>query len=170
MNEKTVCHPMWTLSLGDDLGNLVLMPCPGTKGVSALDTFHSLKLESVDMVITALSDDEMQAKALPPFQIIADETNIIWHQLPIPDDSTPSAQFQTDWALLEPQVLALLSDKRSVALHCMGGSGRTGLLAGHLLLDLGWDLDVIKQQVQALRPGAFTKPVQIEYIDFIAHK
>jgi protein-tyrosine phosphatase len=158
---------MWTLSLGDDLGNLVLMPCPGTKGVSALDTFHSLKLESVDMVITALSDDEMQAKALPPFQIIADETNIIWHQLPIPDDSTPSAQFQTDWALLEPQVLALLSDKRSVALHCMGGSGRTGLLAAHILVALGWSLAEIVEQVQALRPNAFTHPDQRQYIEAV---
>ncbi len=165
MSEKNVCHPTWTLSLGEDLGNLILMPCPGTKGVSVLDTFQSLKAQSVDMVITALSDEEMNEKALPPFQTIANEANIAWHQLPIPDDSIPSVQFQNDWMALEPQVLALLSEKRSVALHCMGGSGRTGLLAAHILVALGWSLEDIVKQVQALRPKAFTHPDQRQYIE-----
>ena len=57
-----------------------------------------------------------------------------------------------------------------LVLHCMGGSGRTGMLAAHLLLELGWDLDTIKKEVKVLRPGAFTKPVQIEYIDQVAAK
>ncbi|EMY8516756.1 dual specificity protein phosphatase family protein, partial [Vibrio cholerae] len=51
-----------------------------------------------------------------------------------------------------------------VALHCMGGSGRTGLLAAHLLLEKGWPLESIITQVQALRPGAFTKEVQVQYV------
>ncbi|EEY43727.1 predicted protein-tyrosine phosphatase [Vibrio mimicus VM223] len=46
----------------------------------------------------------------------------------------------------------------------MGGSGRTGLLAAHLLLEKGWSLESIITQVQALRPGAFTKEVQVEYV------
>ncbi len=49
-------------------------------------------------------------------------------------------------------------------MHCMGGSGRTGLLAAHLLLEKGWELQNIITQVQSLRPGAFTKDVQVEYI------
>jgi protein-tyrosine phosphatase len=51
----------------------------------------------------------------------------------------------------------------------MGGSGRTGLFAAHLLLEKGWDLDKIVQEVQALRPGAFTKPIQVEYINGVAN-
>ncbi|CRZ67802.1 protein tyrosine phosphatase [Vibrio cholerae] len=46
----------------------------------------------------------------------------------------------------------------------MGGSGRTGLLAAHLLLEKGWPLESIITQVQALRPGAFTKEVQVQYV------
>jgi protein-tyrosine phosphatase len=52
----------------------------------------------------------------------------------------------------------------------MGGSGRTGLLAAHILLERGWDLDTIKARVQALRPGAFTKPVQIDYVGQLVAK
>ncbi len=50
----------------------------------------------------------------------------------------------------------------------MGGSGRTGLLAAHVLLEKNWSLNEIVPQVQALRPGAFTKPLQVEYIEQFA--
>ncbi|MGR5542522.1 phosphatase, partial [Vibrio campbellii] len=56
-----------------------------------------------------------------------------------------------------------------VAMHCMGGSGRTGLFAAHLLLEKNWPLDKIISEVQALRPGAFTKPVQVDYIQSVAN-
>jgi protein-tyrosine phosphatase len=52
----------------------------------------------------------------------------------------------------------------------MGGSGRTGLFAAHLLLEKGWSLDEIISRVQALRPGAFTKQVQVDYIKAVAEK
>lgn len=55
-------------------------------------------------------------------------------------------------------------------MHCMGGSGRTGLLAANLLLELDWPLEKIISEVQALRPGAFQKPVQVEYVQQLAAK
>lgn len=36
-----------------------------------------------------------------------------------------------------PQLLALLSEGRHLAMHCHGGSGRTGLVAALLLMTLG---------------------------------
>ncbi len=53
-------------------------------------------------------------------------------------------------------------------MHCMGGSGRTGLLAGHLLLDIGWPLEQCIERIQSLRPGAFTKQEQRRYIEQVA--
>ncbi|HAS8133726.1 TPA: phosphatase, partial [Vibrio vulnificus] len=64
---------------------------------------------------------------------------------------------------------AILRDGGKVALHCMGGSGRTGLFAAHLLLEQGWALGDIIREVQVLRPGAFTREVQLSYIESVAN-
>jgi protein-tyrosine phosphatase len=71
-------------------------------------------------------------------------------------------------AKASPELHKILNQDGKVALHCMGGSGRTGLLAVHLLLEKGWELADIIREVQALRPGAFTKPVQVDYIEHVA--
>jgi hypothetical protein len=38
------------------------------------------------------------------------------------------------------------------------------------LLEKGWPLAEIVAQVQALRPGAFTKQVQVDYINGVANQ
>lgn len=88
-----------------------------------------------------------------------------WYHQPIEDDEAPDEHFDARWEEISPQVHEALQQGGKVVLHCMGGSGRTGLLAAHILLELGWKLETIKSEVQALRPGAFTKPLQVEYID-----
>ncbi|MBT2979551.1 dual specificity protein phosphatase family protein, partial [Vibrio anguillarum] len=65
---------------------------------------------------------------------------------------------------ISPSLHQALAKGDKIAMHCMGGSGRTGLLAAHLLLEKGWELQNIITHVQSLRPGAFTKDVQVEYI------
>jgi protein-tyrosine phosphatase len=49
--------------------------------------------------------------------------------------------------------------------HCKGGSGRTGLVIGLILVSLGWPKDKVINAVQALRPKALVHPVQREYFD-----
>ncbi|MCV5856876.1 hypothetical protein OFN53_40270, partial [Escherichia coli] len=72
------------------------------------------------------------------------------------------------WQQASPELHAILAQDGKVAMHCMGGAGRTGLFAAHLLLEKEWTLDDIVREVQALRPGAFTKPVQLGYIERVA--
>ncbi|MCV6021746.1 hypothetical protein OFO93_35130, partial [Escherichia coli] len=80
----------------------------------------------------------------------------------------PSEDFAVKWQQASPELHASLAQAGKVAMHCMGGSGRTGLFAAHLLLEKEWTLDDIVREVQALRPGAFTNPVQLEYIERVA--
>lgn len=164
MNKSNV-HPMWFLPVGgEDLGELVLMPCPGTKSVSVAETFQSLKLSGVTHLITALSTEEMQAKDLPDFAPLAQDCGLKWHQLPIPDDAVPDALFAEQWANIADTIQLSLDNGESVALHCMGGSGRTGLLAAHILQARNWALADTVEKVQALRPKAFTHPDQVAYV------
>lgn len=163
-------HPTWELPVSGTHGALILTPCPGTKGVELIESLTQLKAQGVEAIATALSQDELTEKGVGSLGEEVQRLGMKWFYLPIEDDCAPGDEFTTQWQLATPELQRVLKNNGKVAMHCMGGSGRTGLLAGHLLLDLGWDLDVIKQQVQALRPGAFTKPVQIEYIDSIANK
>ncbi|MDD9155725.1 cyclin-dependent kinase inhibitor 3 family protein [Aliivibrio sp. S4TY2] len=163
-------HPIWELPVTGTHGALILTPCPGTKGVELIESLTQLKAQGVEAVATALNQDELTEKGVSSLGEEVQRLGMKWFYLPIEDDCAPGDGFAAQWKSATPELQQVLENNGKVAMHCMGGSGRTGLLAAHLLLDLGWELDVIKQQVQALRPGAFTKPVQIEYIDAIAGK
>ena len=59
----------------------------------------------------------------------------------------------------------LLRQGEKVAIHCKGGSGRTGLVAAQILLELGLDKIEAKQRVQALRPYALTLAPHLAYFN-----
>lgn len=161
-------HPIWELSV--DKGALVLTPCPGTKGVSLKKSLEQLKAQGVTTVVTALNKQEMQEAGVAALGDEAQRLGINWFHVPIEDDCAPDDLFLKQWQQCHQQLHQALEQGEKIALHCMGGSGRTGLLAAHLLLERNWDLPTIIEKVQALRPGAFTKPVQIDYIHKVTNQ
>ncbi len=161
-------HPTWELPV-ENGATLVLTPCPGTKGVPLTDSIKQLKEQGVTVIVTALSLDEMQAASVGNLPQEVEKAGILWLNAPIEDDCAPDEAFLHNWQLMLPALLDAVDKGEKIALHCMGGSGRTGLLAAHLLLEKGWQLTDIITKVQALRPGAFTKAVQIDYIHQFAN-
>ncbi|BDU38955.1 cyclin-dependent kinase inhibitor 3 family protein [Vibrio nigripulchritudo] len=159
-------HPTWNLDL--ESGGLVLTPCPGTKGVALEASLQQLKDEGVQAVVTALDNAELASKVVSDLGEITEKLGMKWFQIEIEDDCAPSDAFTAKWQKASPELHKILNQGGKVALHCMGGSGRTGLFAAHLLLEKGWELADIIREVQALRPGAFTKPVQVDYIERVA--
>ncbi|KJY67273.1 cyclin-dependent kinase inhibitor 3 family protein [Vibrio nigripulchritudo] len=159
-------HPTWNLDL--ESGGLVLTPCPGTKGVALQASLQQLKDEGVQAVLTALDNAELASKEVSELGEITEKLGMKWFQIEIEDDCAPSDAFTAKWQKASPELHKILNQGGKVALHCMGGSGRTGLFAAHLLLEKGWELADIIREVQALRPGAFTKPVQVDYIERVA--
>ena len=69
------------------------------------------------------------------------------------------------WLAHKLQIIELLNNRSAIAVHCKGGSGRTGLVIGLILVSLGWSKDKVINAVQTLRPKALTRPVQREYFD-----
>ncbi len=161
-------HPTWQLDL--DAGALILTPCPGTKGVNLETSLAQLKEQGVEAVVTALDDAELASKDVAALGEITQKMGMQWFQLEIEDDCAPTNEFAAKWQQASPELHQIVDRGGKIAMHCMGGSGRTGLFAAHLLLEKGWSLEEIVKQVQALRPGAFTKSVQVDYIKAIAKK
>lgn len=159
-------HPTWQLDVEN--GALVLTPCPGTKGVDLDSSLAQLKEQGVEAIVTALDCDELASKDVALLGEKAQHLGLQWFQIEIEDDCAPSSDFADKWQAASPVLHHIVDHGGKVAMHCMGGSGRTGLLAAHLLLEKQWPLDDIIAQVQKLRPGAFTKPVQVEYIRVVA--
>ncbi|OEE61406.1 cyclin-dependent kinase inhibitor 3 family protein [Vibrio splendidus] len=165
-------HPTWQLDLDleQDLeqGALVLTPCPGTKEADLDASLAQLKEQGVEAIVTALDDHELASKDVAALGEKTRALGMQWFQIEIEDDCAPGADFAAKWQAASPALHQVVDNGGKVAMHCMGGSGRTGLLAAHLLLEKSWDLSKIVQEVQALRPGAFTKPIQVEYINGVA--
>lgn len=159
-------HPTWQLEL--ESGALLLTPCPGTKDVGLKASLEQLKEQGVEAVVTALDNAELASKNVAELGEVTQQLGMKWFQIEIEDDCAPDDSFAVKWQKASPELHAILAQGGKVALHCMGGSGRTGLFAAHLLLEKEWKLDDIVREVQALRPGAFTKPVQMEYIKRVA--
>jgi len=161
-------HPTWQLNV--DSGALVLTPCPGTKEVDLETALTQLKQQGVEAIVTALDTQELASKGVSELGEKAQQLGMQWFQIEIEDDCAPGAEFIAKWQQASPALHQVIDNGGKVAMHCMGGSGRTGLLAAHLLLEKEWQLDDIVREVQALRPGAFTKSVQVDYIQQVAEK
>ncbi len=161
-------HPTWQLNV--DAGALVLTPCPGTKDVDLDTSLAQLQQQGVAAIVTALDESELASKGVAELGEKAQQLGMKWFQIEIEDDCAPGDEFAAKWQQASPELHQVIAQGGKVAMHCMGGSGRTGLLAAHFLLEMQWQLDDIVREVQALRPGAFTKSVQVDYIKQVAAK
>jgi len=161
-------HPTWELNVSDNNAALVLTPCPGTQGEGLKSSLEQLKESGVAAIVTAINNEEMEKVGVTELSEITKSLGMEWYHQPIEDHCAPAEGFDKEWKKVSPAIQSALDKGRKVAVHCMGGSGRTGMLATHILLDRGWKLDDIKSQVKLLRPRAFTQQVQIDYINKVA--
>ncbi len=157
-------HPYDALVL-ENGAQLIFTPCPGTKEASLIEAVSTLKQAGADMLITLMSDDEMalnQAQDLPK---VCESQQITWLQLPIADDAAPGQAFEQPWQNAKGDIVRLIENSGSIAVHCKGGAGRTGLVIGMILLTLGWEKDKVVKTVQGLRANALVKRPQRDYFD-----
>ncbi len=163
MESLLIMHPFDILTL-DNGAQLILTPCPGTKDASLSDSLKSLKEAGAQVVVTMMPTTELvenQADALPS---LCAELGMDWYHLPVEDGCAPETPFVQAFALQKAILLDLIESGATIVIHCHGGSGRTGLMAAILMLELGYAPAQIKAQIQHLRPKALTSPVQVSYL------
>ncbi|MCF2859222.1 tyrosine-protein phosphatase [Pseudoalteromonas sp. SMS1] len=157
-------HPFDTLTLENGT-QFIFTPCPGTKTVSLDAAIGHLKEGGAQALVTLMYDAEIQklnAEALPE---ACRKHEMKWFQLPLPDDAAPNDDFVAAYNANKDALLSILENKGTIAVHCKGGSGRTGLVIGLLMKQLGYDNSHIIEQVQKIRPKALKHPVQRAFFD-----
>ncbi|KOO58831.1 protein phosphatase [Rheinheimera sp. KL1] len=135
---------------------LLFTPCPGTKTEALKDALLTLKQAGASAILTLMPREEMELNQVTDLPALCEELGLAWFHCPIEDDHAPRADFATAWQQQGRQIHQLLKEGKKIAIHCKGGSGRTGLVAAQILLERGIDKERVKQRIQALRPNALT--------------
>ncbi|OUR62397.1 protein phosphatase [Colwellia sp. 39_35_sub15_T18] len=157
-------HPFDILSL-ENGAQLIFTPCPGTKDSTLAESISTLKQAETQMLLTLMFDEEMEKNNALSLPIECEKQGIEWVQLPILDDAAPSQAFESQWDAQKANILEVINNKGTIAVHCKGGSGRTGLVIGLILLAFGWSGEKVIEAVQEIRPKALKHPVQLDYFN-----
>jgi protein-tyrosine phosphatase len=156
-------HPFDKLPLSTG-GALIFTPCPGTKGASLSDSLAQLKAAGAEAVITLMPNDEMVRNGVAELPDACRSTQLQWFHFPIEDDASPGEEFRLAWEAGKSRVFEILDRSGTVAIHCKGGSGRTGLMAAITLCERGLHHDQILDQVTSLRPNALKLAVHKDHL------
>jgi protein-tyrosine phosphatase len=121
------------------------MPCLGTKSLG-LQTSKGVKT-----IVTLITDDEeMKARNVTTLGTNAGELSIRWYHLAIEDDRIPNEIFSTGWAEASPELHQVLKAKKTAERWpftvCMAGSGRTGMVTRHLVLEKGGSCHILSSK------------------------
>lgn len=162
-------HPFDLLPLGNG-ANLMFTPCPGTQTANLPDSLQQLAAAGACAVLTLMPSEEMQRNAVLDLPEICAQLQLQWFHLPIEDDHAPERAFADAWQLAKGEIHGLLDSGKTIAIHCKGGTGRTGMVAAKILLERGLGLDDVITQVRAVRPKALRIALQLDYITQIANE
>lgn len=163
MNDACNTHPFDILELPQG-GRLVFTPCPGTKGVDLQTSVAQLCQTGADAVITMMSNDELASFDVSALPDTVRESGMQWFQFPVEDDAAPDETFQVAWDARKAEVFSLLDRGSTVAIHCRGGSGRTGFMAAIIMIERGMGFAEAEALVKSLRPNSLKLPAHIEYL------
>lgn len=158
-------HPFSILAMPDGADSLIFTPCPGTQDESLQQALGTLKNAGASAIVSLMSDAELTHNGVGELGQEVQAAGLAWYQLPIEDDEAPDTEFETRWQKALPALSKLLDANQAIAIHCKGGSGRTGLVAAKLMIDRGVPRTRAVELVQQLRPRAIQKPSHISSIE-----
>ncbi|WP_259374121.1 phosphatase domain-containing putative toxin [Ideonella azotifigens] len=93
------------------------------------------RVASVDVVVSLLEISEVRELGLKHQEALCAARQIEFRSFPIPDRGTPAST--REFSRFIEELHASLLARKSVAIHCRAGIGRTGLVAGCLINRLG---------------------------------
>jgi len=152
--------------------------CPGKKQPDAMtggwDRDLDIDVETIHdwgaaAVVTLVEDHELVSLKVAKLGDAVRHRHMAWHHLPIPDGSPPGDSFEANWAREGEELRARLRDGFGILIHCKGGLGRAGTLAGRLLVELGVQPDAAVNRVRQVRPGAIETLAQETHVLGLVH-
>lgn len=140
-------------------GMLGLCPMPGRGGDVAGDLCVVLAWRPV-LVIGLTEPSEPGANALMAACAAA---GLVRAALPVADYGIPDAAAQAAWPDLSARARRLFPGGGRVLLHCMGGCGRSGMIALRLMIDAGEAAGPALARLRAARPCAVETGPQMDW-------
>jgi protein-tyrosine phosphatase len=113
---------------------LALMPRPRA-GDWLADEIAGWRRAGLDLVVSLLEAGESRELGLDEEAGLCRKAGIAFRSFPIPDRKVPGSM--RDTAVLAQDLAAALKSGKAVGVHCRAGIGRTSLIAGCVLLQLG---------------------------------
>jgi len=156
-------HPYDILILPDS-GRFIFTPCPGTKGVDLATSISQLHQAGADAIITMMSDEELAKFEVSDLPEVVKQNDMTWFHFPVEDDAAPDDKFEQSWQYRKSEVLSMIKQGKCIAIHCRGGSGRTGFMAAVIMRELGMDEKQATDLVKSLRPNSLKLPVHTKYL------
>lgn len=167
-------HP---LQIGEvstpDGGVIGITFCPGKQGPS-LSGFRWERDLGADLdvisrwgaqaVLTLIEDAEFEMLKVPDLGAQVQRHGMAWYHLPITDVHAPDERFEALWQEHREAILGVVRSGGRVLVHCRGGLGRAGTVAGRMLVELGVSPALAIRQVRTARPGAIETMAQERYV------
>ncbi|WP_206483894.1 dual specificity protein phosphatase family protein [Thalassotalea sp. G2M2-11] len=163
MTKYNIQHPTYPITLPNK-AQIILTPCPGSQRVDIVTSIKQLKLRDTTILLTLMFDKEMTENNLQSLPTLCKQQDITWLQLPIIDDDIPRKPFEDKWALYQQKIIKTLDEGGNIAIHCKGGTGRTGLVAAMILMHNGWSIEKTIKSVRQVRPNALQIEKQLSYL------
>jgi protein-tyrosine phosphatase len=144
---------------------LAVMPRP--RGGEWLDDeISGWQQLGIDAVISLLHRYEAEELGILEEESICRSRGIRYRSFPIRDRGTPESA--AEFSALSDEIAASVKEGVAVAVHCRAGIGRSGLLAGSVLLRLGVPAsDVFAVVSKARGLSVPDTPEQVEWFHFM---
>ena len=151
--------------------SLLLTAFPGRTSANTfsikkmVSVFNLLEKQRCSHFLSLVEDDEFSyycGKAV--LEAEAKKRLINWVHLPIADMDIPRNNTLNGLNIIRPQLSEAIKTDRSIAIHCMGGLGRSGTVAAIILADLGIPLQSAIGVVRQFRPGAIETSAQENFV------
>lgn len=115
-------------------------------------------------VLTLIEDHEFSLLCVEGLGDAVRAAGMVWHHLPIVDVSVPDRRFEQAWMDIRATLHQQLDAGQRILIHCRGGLGRSGLVAGTMLAERGVPSLTAIDLVRKSRPGAIETFEQERYV------
>lgn len=125
------------------------MPKPGKGDGTVAEDIAALKTEGIHTIVSLLQSEEITLQGLEQEAELCQQSGIEYLNFPIedhhvPDDREAATEFINS-------LKGELDEGKNIAIHCRGGVGRTGTLAGALMLACSLDPEEIFETLHKAR-------------------
>ena len=170
-------HPLRIdpVTIRDCSGVIGLTFCPGKKhsglysGAWNRDLgadLHEIKAFGATALVTLMESHELDDVKVPAHKLReqAGQFGLEWHYLPVMDINVPDDQFEDLWVYSGSRLRKILARGGRIVVHCRGGLGRTGTIAGKLLVEFGDQPEDVISEIRKARPGSIETTAQEQYV------